>query len=235
MLYKLTKIKLLIMLGCLILFIPFMAIAKTTAASTSAGIMPSVLEPTRYPEGQKLYDNYPWSFLYYVGITGSDPFIRMARGNFHRWPEYIQSVELAYTLNEENIVRRFFSPLVGVVQWGGVVTLRNGRNEHTIYEFSPYIGFRWANFPWNKYIVTSFEAGEGVSYASSIPSVEKRENDNTKRLLNYMMLEATVAAPSYPRWQLVLRVHHRSGAYGLYHAGNTGSNNIGLGIRYLFD
>jgi hypothetical protein len=113
--------------------------------------------------------------------------------------------------------------------------MRNGSHEAVIFEFEPYIAFRWANFPWNHYINTSFALGEGVSYASSIPALESRDNENTKRLLNYMLVEASFAAPAYPRLQLVARIHHRSGAYGLYHAGNTGSNDIGLGIRYLFD
>ncbi len=159
----------------------------------------------------------------------------MFKAQFHRWPEHIQSVELAYTLNKNNVIRRFFSPIVGVVQIALDTTVRTGSNEPTIYELDPYIGFRWANFPWNNYLTMSFEAGEGISYATSVPAIESHDNDNTKRLLNFMMLEATFAAPKYPRLQLVVRIHHRSGAYGLYHAGNTGSNDIGLGIRYLFD
>ena len=50
-----------------------------------------------------------------------------------------------------------------------------------------------------------------------------------------MVVELTIASPRYPRLQLVMRIHHRSGAFGLYHAGNTGSNDLALGIRYLFD
>jgi hypothetical protein len=49
------------------------------------------------------------------------------------------------------------------------------------------------------------------------------------------MLEAAFALPAYPQIQVVGRIHHRSGAFGLYRAGNTGSNAVGIGIRYLFD
>jgi hypothetical protein len=189
------------------------------------------------PKG--LYDQFPWAFTYYYGITGTDALVQIARGQFHRWPEYIMSFELAHTLSEENLVRRFFNPIVGVVQLAGNFAIRNGSNQPTIYEFDPYIAFRWANFPWNNYVNTSFAIGEGISYATSYPSVERRGNKheeyNNKRLLNYLMLEGSFAAPRCPRLQLVLRVHHRSGVFGLYHAGNSGSNVIGLGIRYLFD
>lgn len=196
---------------------------------------PILAHATSYPYGHKLYDRYPWSTTYSYSITGSDPLARIVRGDFHRWPEHIQSVEFARTLSEENFLRRLLSPVVSVVQIVSNVTVRQGSNQHTIYEFDPYIAFRWANLPWNDYVVTSFAIGEGISYVSSVPSLEKDGNDNTKRLLNYLKFEVTFAHPDYPRLQLVAQIHHRSGAYGLYGAGNTGSNDVGLGIRYLFD
>lgn len=182
-----------------------------------------------------LYDQHPFAGTYYYGITASDALIRFVQGRFHRWPEHVQSLELAYTLNENNVVRRFFSPIVSVVQIAANTTYRQGKGENNIYEFDPYIAFRFVNFPWNNYVNTSLAIGEGISYASSIPALEIRDNGHTKRLLNYLMLESTFAMPKYPRLQLVARIHHRSGAFGLYHAGNTGSNAVGLGIRYLFD
>ncbi|MBV9576535.1 MAG: hypothetical protein JO149_07915 [Gammaproteobacteria bacterium] len=182
-----------------------------------------------------LNDRYPWAFTYYYGLTVSDPLARIVVGELHRWPEHIQSAELAYTLNEENVLRRLLSPIVNVVQITGDVTMRKGANEHTIYELDPYLALRWTHLPWNQYVNTSFAFGEGISYASSVPALEKKGNDNTKRLLNLLIFEATFALPHYPQWQLVARIHHRSGAYGLYHAGNSGSNDVGFGIKYLFD
>lgn len=193
------------------------------------------LETKTYPSNQDLYDQYRWSAMYYYGVTVSDPLARIVQGQLTRWPEHLQSIEVARTLSPDNVFRRLVNPLVGVVQLAGIAAVRDGSNEHTIYEFDPYVAFRWANLPWNKYVNTSLAIGEGISYDTSVPSLESHSSDNTKRLLNFLMLEATVAPPSYPRLQLVARIHHRSGAYGLYHAGNTGSNVVGLGIRYLFD
>jgi hypothetical protein len=48
------------------------------------------------------------------------------------------------------------------------------------------------------------------------------------------MLEATFALPKYPQWQLAYRIHHRSGIYGVFDT-DSGSNTIGLGLRYFFD
>ena len=199
-----------------------------------AKLFAAELNLAKLPVDQTLYDKKPWSVMYYYGFTVSDPLVRIFLLQTHRWPEHIQSLELAKTLDENNIVRRFFSPVAGVVQIAGNVTYRVGSNQDNITEFDPYIMWRWANLPWNHYVTTSLALAEGVSYASSIPAIEMRSNNNTKRLLNYLMFEATLALPNYPQLQLVARIHHRSGAYGLYHAGNTGSNDIGLGIRYLF-
>jgi hypothetical protein len=181
---------------------------------------------------QKLYDYYPNSLMYYYGITVSDALVRILGGSIHRWPEHVQSIDFEHTLDENNAFRHFFSPLVGVVQVAANFTVRNGSNQNTIYEINPYVAWRWANLPWNRQLPTTLAIGEGVSYDTSIPSLEKK--NHAKRLLNYLMLEATFALPSYPNLQLVARIHHRSGAYGLYRAGNTGSNAIGLGIRYNF-
>ena len=184
--------------------------------------------------GQQLYDKYQWSALYYYGQTVNGALVGTAVGNFNHWPEHIQSLELAYTLDKNNFFRRFVNPLVGVTQLAANVTVRQGNDEHTIYEFNPYIIFRWANWPWNDRVVTSLALAEGVSYVTSVPALERRDNENTRRLLNYLMFEITLAAPSTPNLQFVVRIHHRSGAYGLYQADNSGSNVIGAGIRYLF-
>ena len=184
---------------------------------------------------QNTYDRYPWAVTYYYGITGSDALIRIVEGNFHRWPEHIQSLELGYTLRKTNVIRQVVQPLLSSVQIALNFTQRNDKSHHYIYEIDPYIAARWENFPWDEYVKTSFAVGEGISYASAVPSLEKKCNDDTKRLLNYLMLEATFALPQHPNLELIARIHHRSGAYGLYHAGNTGSNVVGLGIRYLFD
>jgi hypothetical protein len=209
-------------------------LSMQTIAAKSALTLPTPTIAVPDPLGQQLYDTYRWSALYYYGQTVNGALVGTAVGNFTHWPERIQSLELAYTLDQQNFLRHLVRRIVAVVQLAGNVTLRQGNNEPTIFEFDPYIIFRWANWPWNHYITTSFGFAEGVSYVSSIPAIEKRNHDNTRRLLNYLMFELTFARPSLPELQFVLRIHHRSGAFGLYRAGNTGSNDIGAGIRYLF-
>lgn len=183
----------------------------------------------------RLYDRYTWGLSYYYGVTCSDALVRIFKGDFHRWPEHLNSFTIEHTLARNNFFRELVFPLVEVVQLEADVSIRSSSKHNTIYEFSPFVAFRWANWYWNDYIVTSLAIGEGISYATSVPTLEKSDNENTKRLLNYLMLEGTFALPDNPRLQLLARIHHRSGAYGLYHAGNTGSNVLGLGLRFLFD
>lgn len=206
---------------------PASSVYSSHSSETSQEILQDIL-------GEELYNHHPWSILYYYGITYDDPLSHTLTLNIHHVPEHIQSLELAYTLDEENLLRRLFHPIVNVTQLAGNLTFRDGTNQSQIKEFDPYIIFRWTRFPWNRYLITSLALAEGVSYVSSVPVTEKKFNSNTKRLLNYLMFEVTFSLPNQPRLQGVIRIHHRSGAFGLYQAGNSGSNDIGLGIRYLF-
>jgi hypothetical protein len=46
------------------------------------------------------------------------------------------------------------------------------------------------------------------------------------------MFELAMGLAQYPRWDLVLRIHHRSSIFGLYGAG--GSNYVCGGIKFSF-
>ena len=94
---------------------------------------------------------------------------------------------------------------------------------------------RWLKFPWNDTVRTSIAAGEGISYASSIPKIEQeRSPDKTAHLLNYLMLELELAPPDDPRWSVFTRIHHRSGVFGLYDGVSKGSNILAAGVRVRF-
>lgn len=183
-----------------------------------------------------IYDSNPYSIAYYHGQTVKNSLFGILIGKTNRWPEKIDTLEFAYTLSPENTLRQFFYPIVGVVQIAGNITLRDRHHiKKPIYELDPYLIFRFTSFPWNDYVRTSFAIGEGMSYVTSVPSLERKANESTKRLLNFLMLEATFAHPRHPQVEFLIRIHHRSGAFGLYQAGNTGSNDLALGLRYLFD
>lgn len=177
-----------------------------------------------------------WSVLLYRGTTAEQAIGPLLRGQYHGVGETLYTAEIAYTLAQENAFRKFVSPVVDTVQLAANFTIRDAdKDPDLVYEYDGYVMFRWTKFPWRKYLLTSLAAGEGISYASHVPYVEKGfTSDNSRRLLNYLIFELTMALPKYPDIELVGRIHHRSVAYGVFGNGNSGSNNIGVGVRYYF-
>ncbi|MFH2065133.1 MAG: hypothetical protein ABIK15_08040 [Pseudomonadota bacterium] len=123
-----------------------------------------------------------------------------------------------------------------------------GFNKHN--EFNLLLVLRWHEFPWNRHVKTTFGFGEGLSYATEKPPLEKdphyilhpalyenSPNDEpyeTSRLLNYLMFDLTFALPDYPQYQVFCRLHHRSGVFGLMNEHTVGSNYLTGGFRYQF-
>ncbi len=106
-------------------------------------------------------------------------------------------------------------------------------NRDNLWEFNGLIIGRWHAFPWNKYVNTSIAVGDGLSYYTKVSKVEKEEDDeDATRYLNYLLFELALGLPQHPRWDLVLRIHHRSSVFGLI--GTGGSNYVGGGIKYGF-
>ncbi len=115
----------------------------------------------------------------------------------------------------------------------------SGYNTHE--EYNAVLILRWLKFPWNRYLLTSFAFGDGLSYATKEPPVEVNQHSinhgddyNSSKFLNYMMFELTFALPQLPEWNAILRVHHRSGMFGLINGVSGGSNFLGAGIKYDF-
>ena len=89
------------------------------------------------------------------------------------------------------------------------------------------IGIRAWLLPW-----LSVGFVEGVSWLSEPSQYEKTYRENYTQFLNYLGFE--VEALVNPQWSVVGRIHHRSGAYGLYSGVSEGSNAYLLGLRYRF-
>ena len=115
----------------------------------------------------------------------------------------------------------------------------SGYNTHE--EYNAVLILRWLKFPWNRYLLTSFAFGDGLSYATKEPPIEMNqhninhgiENKNSK-LMNYMLFELAFTLPQLPEWSAIFRIHHRSGMFGLINGVSGGSNFIGAGIKYDF-
>ncbi len=116
----------------------------------------------------------------------------------------------------------------------GQVVKHFGRQDH--WELNPVLVLRWITFPWDRWADTSAAIGLGVSYATEVPEIEARRHPNTgsAHLLAYLMIELSVGIPGVPEWSVVARVHHRSGAWGLFSDVHGASNALALGIKYRF-
>ena len=82
-------------------------------------------------------------------------------------------------------------------------------DEHQ-WQFNGLIIGRWKRFPWDKYLDTSLAVGDGLSYNTETSKIEKEDDEDAGKWLNYLMFELTLGLPEYPSWNLVYRIHHRS-------------------------
>ncbi len=112
----------------------------------------------------------------------------------------------------------------------GQVAKHFGTMDH--WEFNALLILRWHPFPWDKYIDTSFAVGDGISYATEIPVVEK--DPDAGRTMNYLLYELTFGLSELPDWAFVIRVHHRSSIFGLIDSDYGASNFLCAGIKYFF-
>ncbi|AHF00183.1 hypothetical protein THITH_11565 [Thioalkalivibrio paradoxus ARh 1] len=110
--------------------------------------------------------------------------------------------------------------------------VHTGLQHHS--EVNTALLLRWRPFP-NRYLNTSVAFGLGPSYAFRTPEVEQHPRRPAARLLVFMPVEITFAQPGArnPRWEVLFRVHHRSGAFGLV-SDARGSNFVSAGVRFRF-
>jgi len=94
-------------------------------------------------------------------------------------------------------------------------------------------------FPKDSFLNMNLAMGIGLSYAFDIPTYEDPviNDDGTLkyyRLQCYLHFDAEIYTPSLESIHLRLRVHHRSGIYGLIAPPKVGSNFLGVGLVYYF-
>ncbi len=104
----------------------------------------------------------------------------------------------------------------------------------THWEGDLALSLRWDGYSWPQSLDSSVAIATGVSYASRLPEMEQAVDPDTRKWLQFMALEIDFARPERPDRALVLRLHHRSSAFGLYGTDNGGSNFYGVGLRRRF-
>jgi len=85
-------------------------------------------------------------------------------------------------------------------------------------------------------VLTTFALSTGLNWASEVTDIEaERAHDGQgSQLMHYFAPELTFAAPSNPNLELVLRMHHRSGVFGLVSDAWGGAQYATVGLRVRF-
>lgn len=98
-------------------------------------------------------------------------------------------------------------------------------------ELNALVTERWDEMPWNHVMPTTLAFGIGISMASEVPFIEEEfDEEGGTRTQVFMLFEVTARHPEWKNFTPFIRIHHRSGVFGLVsHKG--GSNFIGLGLR----
>lgn len=167
-----------------------------------------------------------WAFTGYVGrITTVNAWhdIFMHPDELEFADAYLATLALSHPL------RRYGDDDLGLETEGQVV-YNFGDQSH--WEFNALLAARWYRFPWNDSVATTLAIGGGLSWATEVPDVEVELEGSSEQLLIYWHLEMTLARPG-ARWATTLRLHHRSGGFGLL-ADDGGMNALCLGARVQF-
>ncbi|MFL6691135.1 MAG: hypothetical protein ACJ8IR_13275 [Alphaproteobacteria bacterium] len=90
------------------------------------------------------------------------------------------------------------------------------------------LGVSYNNFPWT--LPTTLAVYLGPSYAFDPPPLAGKEHP----LLNYVSAEFAIQVPNMDKLDAVLRLYHRSGAWGLYARNVDQGTMVGMGLRYRF-
>jgi hypothetical protein len=191
---------------------------ETITASDSA-------EPRAAIKDAKKYD---WAFTGYVAWLSGDQLGDMLLFNAELSNNKVWVVALTKR------VKTFYKDVDWEVE-GQIGKHGGGDANMDHWELNALTSVRWNRFIWDKYVDTSLATGLGVSYASEEPIFEIEEHGSTNKLLAYILVELAFSPPKYPQWVGVVRIHHRSSAYGLFEEDIQGaSNSLGFGIKYRF-
>ncbi len=115
----------------------------------------------------------------------------------------------------------------------GRLTLVDQNGTSLFPDYNAGIGFRWVDFPWNRWVHTTLFTAIGLSYSTEVYEVDyaRHPGEERSRWKFDWPIELTLAPGPYPHHQLVLFIDHQSGGH-LFDEG--GVNSVGLGYRFRF-
>ena len=133
-----------------------------------------------------------------------------------------------------NVDYRLYKSATIPIQFEGELDVAkrfHGANEFDVV-LAPFV--RWTWFPWNRLLYTNVRLGAaGLSYTSGVSAWERQNSGNNRgsNFLQFGSMEVSFAARENARSEVFVRVHHRSGVFGLINGVNGGSNYLSFGFR----
>jgi hypothetical protein len=187
---------------------------------------------------QTAHSGKPFELTVYYAQLTEDDFIEIPGNLGELEKRYLLAVSLRKEMFEVEdklgwVPENIFFDLEGVLghKWGNWKGI-----DQSFQEVAGSFNLRYA-FPDNWINLDSISFGNGLSLTTKEPEYEEEItlNGNTSNLLYYLMIDIAFDLPYLDKWQAVLRVHHRSGVYGLIDNVDGGSNYLGFGLRYPLD
>ena len=191
------------------------------------GVMAVILIPMLFASTPIRAEVGDWFTTVYVARISTQPGwedIIIDAPNTEFVDSYLATLALSYQYAERK------QGALGIEAEGQVV---KHFHDQSHWEFNALpILLRWKRFPWSHRLDTSVAFGLGLSYATELPPVEVQLEGESHQWLIYWVMELT-AGPLDSPWEVSLRLHHRSVAYGLM-GDEGGMNAVGVGVRYRF-
>lgn len=157
---------------------------------------------------RKSPEELKWAVTLYAGVFSTDHLYEVLSFSANYEQSYVGVAALSW---------QFFRLGEHIrLEVEGQVGKHFGEQHH--WELNALVIGRWVTFPWNAYLNTTLAVGEGISYATDVPELEREEGASQWL--------------KYPEWAIVGRIHHRSGFFGAL--APNGSNVVAAGIKYRF-
>lgn len=112
----------------------------------------------------------------------------------------------------------------------------NHRIDEGGVEFALPIALVFDALPWREQLPMRLRLAIGPSYTTKITEIERFKDDDNEgsKLLNMFNPEIEVGWPGAPEWAGFVRLHHRSGIFGLINGVTGGSTYMTFGLRKRF-
>ena len=170
----------------------------------------------------------PWALSLSVGVSSPDDFTSIFTAP---WNTSFEETGIIAVAGSRQLVELDENTWIDV-ELG--LARRVGGSDH--WEISGLAFLRWDGVPWKEWLYTSFGVGVGPSFATGVWETERRKSGNGEgsRTLNMLVPEIALALPDHPTKQLVFKLHHRSGIFGLINGVSGGSTFVTVGGRVRF-